>query len=556
MACQETPIPHSDHPSTLADQAFQVPDALDPALRDRAEDILFAILAVSSEGVVVLDADRRILVFSEGASAIFGYRPSEVIGRPVEVLVPEDRRAAHVEHVRRFAAGSVDSRRMVGREPVLGRARDGRVVPIEVGMSKLASPKGNLFTAIIRDISHRVETEKLLAQAAEAANAANAAKSAFLATMSHEIRTPLNGVLGMAQAMEQDALSPRQRERLDVVRKSGESLLAILNDLLDLSKIEANKLHLEESDFDLESLVEGARATFAGLAAQKGLAFEARIAEDARGAWRGDPLRIRQILVNLISNAMKFTDAGSVRVRAGRSPGGLVLEVSDTGIGIPPDRRDSLFRKFEQADASSTRRFGGSGLGLAICRELTVMMGGDISVDSRPGQGATFRVELPLARGATRPREDAPPVAATRPAGDGLRVLVAEDNPTNQLVVGTLLGQAGVETVIVGDGQAAVDAWAAGDFDLVLMDVQMPGMDGCTAAGVIRARERADGLPRTPILALTANAMTHQVEEYRQAGMDGHIAKPIEVDRLFLMIEAALADPPGPGRTRPSREPG
>ncbi|MDP1737928.1 MAG: ATP-binding protein [Caulobacter sp.] len=518
--------------------------AVNAGLPDRAEDILASILNISDEGLIVVGPDLRILVFSDGAGAIFGYRPSEVLGRPLHVLVPLEHRAAHGGHMRGFAAEGGASRRMVGRQTIHGLTKTGAIIPLEVGLSKLGSGEEALYTAFIRDISDRVAAEAALTRAAASANAANDAKSAFLATMSHEIRTPLNGVLGMAQAMARDDLPARQMERLEVIRQSGETLLVILNDLLDLAKIEAGKLEIEDAEFDLVELVTASHATFAALAAQKGLDLDLRLLDRARGVYLGDPLRIRQILHNLISNAIKFTDAGSVRITAGRRAGVLNFIVKDTGIGMPPERIPDLFRKFEQVDASSTRRFGGTGLGLAICRDLVGLMGGHIAVDSRPGRGTLFRVTLPLSKIASQSRPTSPPLAAQPAANQALRILVAEDNATNQLVIRTLLSQVGIEPDVVADGQAAVSAWEDGEYDLILMDIQMPRMDGATAAGIIREREARDGLPRTPILALTANAMTHQLADYRQAGMDGHVAKPIEVDKLFHAIEAAVTPTP------------
>jgi CheY-like chemotaxis protein len=251
---------------------------------------------------------------------------------------------------------------------------------------------------------------------------------------------------------------------------------------------------------------------------------------------------VRQILYNLVSNALKFTDHGEVKVTVGRVRGSLVLTVSDTGIGIAPDQLVTLFQKFEQADASTTRRFGGTGLGLSICRDLAELMGGKVEVDSVPGEGATFRATLPLVRRASR--QEAAAHRATEPTAaiDGrvIRVLAAEDNGMNQLVLKTLLDQVGVEAVMVPDGRAAIAAWEREPWDLILMDVQMPVMDGPTATGVIRAREKAEGRPRTPIVALTANAMAHQVLEYKTAGMDDFVAKPIEASRLYTVIQSAL----------------
>ncbi|RAK51215.1 hybrid sensor histidine kinase/response regulator [Phenylobacterium soli] len=375
-----------------------------------------------------------------------------------------------------------------------------------------------------------------------AAEAANAAKSAFLATMSHEIRTPLNGVLGMAQAMAADELSEVQRERLTVVHRSGEALLAILNDVLDLSKIEAGKLELESIEFDLGDVAQGAYSAFTALANKKGLSFALDIA-GARGRYRGDPTRVRQILYNLISNALKFTDEGEIRVTARRDGELLEIAVADTGVGISPENLVRLFEKFDQLDSSTTRRFGGTGLGLAICRELAQLMGGEIAVESQAGVGSRFLVRLPI---AWIGEERAPPQLAPQPPSDlkphRLRVLAAEDNAVNQLVLKTLLHQLGVEPTVVEDGQAAVDAWASAEWDVILMDVQMPVMDGLGATAEIRRREAETGRPRTPIIALTANAMAHQVEQYRAVGMDSHVAKPIAAADLFQAL-AEAADP-------------
>ena len=399
-----------------------------------------------------------------------------------------------------------------------------------------------------RAIADDTELENLKGAKAQA-EAASEAKSAFLATMSHEIRTPLNGILGMAQALAVDpSMSQNQRAKLEVIRKSGESLLAILNDVLDLSKIEAGKLDLESIEFDLADLVQGAYASFKPLAIDKGLDFKLTVEPDAKGVYVGDPTRIRQVLYNLISNAVKFTDEGEVRVAlAHDAADGLRLTVADTGIGMDPAHLERIFGKFEQADASSTRRYGGTGLGLAICRDLCSLMGGSITAESEPGRGARFLVALPLPRAADRaaPPEQ-PTLDPTAIEGDpgALRVLAAEDNPVNQLVLRTLLAEVGVDPVIVEDGAQALEAWSAHDFDLILMDIQMPEVDGMQAARAIRKEEARTGRPRTPIIALTANAMSHQVAEYASAGMDAHVAKPIDLRTLCSTIEALLASEP------------
>jgi signal transduction histidine kinase/ActR/RegA family two-component response regulator len=385
-----------------------------------------------------------------------------------------------------------------------------------------------------------------LVDARDHAESANRLKSQFLANMSHEIRTPLNGLLAMTQVMALDDLGPTQHARLEVIRQSGEALLAVLNDVLDVSKIEAGKLELDIDDFDVEVVFRGAHAAFVALAEKKGLALTLDLRPEAVGRRRGDAARLRQIFDNLVANALKFTPEGSVHVVVeGVGPGGadgLKLTVADTGIGIPADVIPHLFKTFTQADSSTTRRFGGTGLGLAICQELAELMGGRVALDSRVGEGTTLTVELPLVR-VDRPAaepaapEPAGPAAADRP----LRVLAAEDNATNQLVLTTVMGIFGVELTLVGDGRQAIDAWRDGDFDLILMDIQMPEMDGVTATRAIRTAEAETGRARIPIIALSAHAMTHQVKDYLQAGFDLHVSKPIELPKLQAAMAQAMA---------------
>jgi two-component system, sensor histidine kinase len=426
-------------------------------------------------------------------------------------------------------------------------AVNGGFEPVEVvARDQLFRSLTDSFNALLKSLADRDAELKLamaqLVEARDTANAANVLKTQFLANMSHEIRTPLNGVLAMAEVMSMGDLAPLQRERLDVIRQSGTLLLAVLNDVLDLSKIEAGKLTLLVDDFDLESALAPVRASFRVMAEGKGLTFNYEVSEDAQGWWRGDADRLRQIVGNLMSNAVKFTPQGEVSTRIEVDPTGGLLRVivSDTGVGIPEEKRPSLFEKFTQADSSATRRFGGTGLGLAICRELTQMMGGTITVDSREGQGSVFTVELPLERG--EPAE-VPAAPVNEQAEEGaLRLLAAEDNPTNQQVLAAVMGSLGIDVDIVGDGRQAVDAWRDGAYDLILMDIQMPVMDGIDAAKAIRQEEAADGRRRTPIVALTANALSHQVQEYLAAGMDGHVPKPIEISKLYDAISRALND--------------
>jgi len=374
----------------------------------------------------------------------------------------------------------------------------------------------------------------------EAAIRANEAKSTFVANISHEIRTPLNGVLGMAQAMAHDPLPPKQRERLEVIRRSGEALLTLLNDVLDLSKIEAGKLVLEETDFELQTLLEEACGVFQGLASEKGLRFVVA-ADEGLGLCRGDPTRVRQVIANLVSNAIKFTERGYIEVSAFRSGEEVCFSVLDSGIGISAEAQARLFEKFAQADESTTRRYGGTGLGLAICRELVERMGGRIRLDSKPGEGSrfTFTLRLPpiVLSAAHAPAQE---IQDDRP----IRVLAAEDNPINQLVLRTLLEQMGVQVTIASDGAEAIAAWKGGGWDVVILDIQMPVMDGLAAIEEIRRLERAQSLPRTPVIALTANAMAHQTDEYLRCGMDAVVAKPLDAGALLGALQTLLSAAP------------
>lgn len=377
----------------------------------------------------------------------------------------------------------------------------------------------------------------MLAEVTEArdeAEEANRLKSQFLANMGHEVRTPLNGVMGMAQTLLRDRLTTSQRERVEVILSSGQALLCVLNDVLDLSQIESGTLRIDNAPFDLEAVIADACAAAVTLAESKGLRFRVEVDPAVAGGWSGDASRLRQVVFNLVANGLKFTAAGEVRVQVGPGAGGegLSIAVIDTGIGIAPELMPRLFGKFVQGEAGATRRFGGAGLGLAICRSLVDLMGGDIIVDSKLGQGSTFLVELPLQRAKldTEGRE------GMNAELGALRVLVAEDNETNQRVVRTVLNALGVDPVIVPDGRAAVEAWGRGEFDLVLMDIQMPIRDGVSATRDIRRLEAERGLPPTRIVALTANAMQHQVAEYAAAGMDGLVPKPIMVDKLHAAL--------------------
>ncbi len=389
---------------------------------------------------------------------------------------------------------------------------------------------------IFRAVRRREESARDLASALGRAEKASQAKSNFVATMSHEIRTPLNGILGMAQLMGREPMAAVQVERLNLIKRSGEVLLTLLNDVLDISKIEAAKLELEVGVVDFEEIVHDAQAVFSSLARDKDIVLEISLGASATGAWRGDPLRIRQVFHNLLSNAVKFTEKGLVRGRIDADGDEVVISVVDTGVGLDEQQLALVFEPFVQADATTTRRYGGSGLGLAITRDLVALMGGRIEAKGNLDAGSEFVARLPLIRIADA-RPDREEEAGLEPCDlRGARILVAEDNDTNQLVIVTLLDQLGMVTRIACNGHEAVKAWEEEPWDLVLMDIQMPVMDGLEATRQIRALERDRQRSRTPILALTANAMTHHVADYELADMDGVAVKPIKFEALAASI--------------------
>lgn len=522
-----------------------------PRLTGEQVEELFPCYLLTDETLVVQRVGRSIAKFLPGLRTGDPLDQWFVVERPIAILDP----ASAVRDRTAIQLRSIDGRlHLVGcilAQPSgflfclshsAGASATWDALDLTASDFSLADQSLAIGTAIGLQATLMGELHEMvgsLRSARDEAMAASSAKSTFLSVMSHEIRTPLNGVLGMTQAMSRDATDAQQISRLDIIRHSGEALLAILNDLLDLSRIEAGKVTLEAIPFDMAEVLGGAYSAFTALANKKGISFNLDM-EAARGRFVGDPTRIRQIVYNLISNALKFTESGRVVVKAAALAQELEIVVTDSGVGIPADKLSEIFSEFRQADATISRRFGGTGLGLSIARNLASLMGGSITVESKPGEGSSFTVRLSVARtdevaskGQILDQQTTPALAP-----DAVRVLAAEDNHVNQLVLRTLLEQFGISATLVENGAAALDAWQKDPWDVILMDIQMPVMNGIEATRRIREQERLSGRTPTPIIALTANSMTHQLDEYRAAGISGVIPKPIEA---AVLVEALLA---------------
>jgi PAS domain S-box-containing protein len=563
----------------IAEEAYRKLSTLQAAILDHGG---FAVISTRVDGTIEL--------FNRAAEQMLGYCAEEVINKvnpglfhdPIEVV--ERARSLSAELGVQVAAGfdtfiARSLRGLPNEFEWTYSHKSGRRFPVLLSVTALRGPNNELtgFLGMAADISERREREQALerarielqtqfteltqakerieqeaakqvglleelALARDAAKADTEAKSSFLATMSHEIRTPMNGIVGVLHMLQSTSLDDEQKRLVDLALRSGHDLVQITSDILDYSKLEAQKAEIEVSDFDLGTLVQDAIALLAPSAASKSLQLDSHVAAGVPLQLQGDAHRIRQILLNLMSNAIKFTTKGLVRVEIDQSAlmDGRVLlsiKIRDTGIGIEPTACAHLFDRFTQAHLSTTRRFGGSGLGLAICKQLTELMGGQIGVDSTPGIGSVFWVDLPLSR-ASQPRRESD--QATPSLLPPMRLLVAEDNATNQLIIRAILESLGHQVTLVGNGQEALDRVQQGDFDLVLMDVQMPVMDGPTATREIR--RLAHPASQLPIIALTANAMPGDRESYVAAGMNDYVSKPIDPRRLMEVLARQQAN--------------
>jgi len=536
------------------------------AARQRAEGQFAGTFDFVPDGLLVMDESGRILRANPQIYAMFDYGRGELIGQPLEALLPEDKQIKHVSQFAEFFAHP--SRRSMGARDVeiFGRARDGRVFPAEVGLAPLETGGSKAVIAVVRDVSSRVEA----ARALEAANqeltreraelacrvsertaelaAANEAlqremqvKQDFLATMSHEIRTPLTGLLGMLELLSFSALTDEQRHELVIARESGKSLARIIDDILDFSKIEAGRLQLNPQPENLRQLAEAVRNAHLSMASAKGLSLMSFVDPRARPTLLLDGMRVKQILQNFVSNALKFTAEGYVEIRVelvdqNDASDTVRLSVRDSGMGIAPEALTHLFERYTQADAGTARRYGGTGLGLSICKKLVEMMGGEITVESRLGEGSSFSATLTFpAAEAGKVAAPAQPVAAEAVAGlnsGGLPVLAVDDHPVNRTLLARQLGLLGLPVELAENGKQALSKWKSGRYCLILTDCHMPGLDGYELTREVREIESREGRPHTPIVAWTAAALTEEVERCHAAGMDDVLLKPCEMAAL------------------------
>lgn len=501
---------------------------------------LRATLEATADGILLVDHEGVIINMNQRFSAMWG------LG---EALLLQRDDAAVMQFMQSQYPQPAPSSDEDGCETL--HLHDGRVFECRVHNANAGKEIiGRVYS--YRDVSERHRSQQELLQAHDAAKRASAAKGDFLAMMSHEIRTPMNGVLGISELLATTPLNAEQADYVRVIRSSGETLLAIINDILDFSKIEAGKLSLEQTSFSVQTMLEEVNALFRNRVLPGGPRFSCQCDPVLPALLRGDPVRLRQILFNLVGNAFKFTEQGEIAVRVTLLPGaaaepaaaaavGLRFSVRDSGIGLTPEQVGRLFRSFEQADQSTTRKYGGTGLGLAICKRLAELMGGEIGVNSVAGQGSEFWFNVYL--GAVQAEAASPQLGSAAPAcapalvlTPAVRVLVVEDHPVNRMVIRGLLKRlGGAEPVLAENGQEALQCVAAGRFDVILMDIQMPLMDGIEAT----QRLRAAGLT-TPILGLSAGALEGDIQAALGAGMDDYVLKPVDLQTLSAALLRAL----------------
>ena len=499
---------------------------------ERTSAYLAAIVESSDDVIVSKNLDGIITSWNAAAERVFGYAPEEAIGKHITLIIPPDKLEEEYGILSKVKAGH-----RVDHFETVRRAKDGSLVDISVTVSPILDSKGRIIGAskVARDISERKRIQALLEDS-------NRRRDEFMANMSHELRTPLNAVIGLAHILSKsERLNPREQQCVSMIRQSGDTLLALINNLLDYSKAETGSLQLEAIEFNLPETVEKTVMMLDAEVKSKGLELALSYNGALREYYIGDPLRLQQIVTNLVANAVKFTEKGRIDVTVAlkseeNDQSCLVLSVADTGVGIAPDKVDLIFDKFMQADASVARSHGGSGLGLSICKALAEAMGGTITVESKPGLGSTFTVNICLAHS----RRDERINQDTEASDSHRNVLVVEDFEPNVLVVSSVLDELGYSYDVATNGMEGVRRVERGAYDLILMDVQMPGMDGFESTRRIRQMESERGGHRTPIVAMTAHVFDRDKHKCLEAGMDDFIPKPFDPKQLESVLSRLI----------------
>ncbi|MCB1332940.1 MAG: response regulator [Roseivivax sp.] len=507
---------------------------------------LQAIVSTSIDAVLVIDRKARVLDYNGAAERIFGYSRQEALGADMSALIiPDHLRAAHDAGMKRYRETGQKKVTGAGLLQLEARRKDGSTFPVEFSINSADSPEGEVFVSYLRDISERVASETELVEARDRAVAGEKAKADLLAVMSHEMRTPLNGVLGTLQLLADTDLDPRQRAFVDVMNTSGQTLLDHVNNVLDISRLDAGKARPNTRTFALPALVNNIADSLRGQADLRGNALTVTLHGAIADKVMGDEPRLRQILFNLLGNAIKFTEHGTITIEVEREPGSDTYEfrVIDTGVGIEEADFERIFEDFVTLDASYRRAVEGTGLGLGITRRLVHLLGGEIGVESEIGDGSVFWFRLPLPA-AQQAATVAPQKQDAQPDAPRRSVLVVEDNEINRMVVREMLLRQNCEVTEARDGQEGVETAGLRPFDLILMDISMPKMDGTAASQMIRSGTGPNR--ETPIVALTAHALPDDIARFRETGMDDVLTKPLSRDRLVTVL-SDLCDAPRPG---------